>query len=270
MTSKAHGFFFEHKIFTFEQFVRAMGNPVTTCHVMLNQHLKSGNIVRIKQELYASIPMGANAEYYPVDPYAIISMLAPDALIAYHSALQFHGLAYSLHFQYVFQSTKKIRDFQFRQDRFKVTQYPKSLPEKKHFIFTDEIDHHGFKVRVTQLERTLVDVLDRISLSGGLEEVWRSLANIQKINADNVYEYVLMFASATTIAKVGFYLRLRQQDWAIDEHYFVELKKYLPKSIHYLDRQKRKNGKLIKEWRIVIPQELIQEGWEEILDMSDI
>ncbi|MCW5590090.1 MAG: hypothetical protein KIT27_10590 [Legionellales bacterium] len=219
MASKAHRFFFEPKIFTAEQFARAMGNPLTTCRVMLNQHLKSGNIVRIKQGLYASIPLGANAEHYPVDPYAVISMLAPDALIAYHSALQFHGLAYSLHFQYVFQSAKKIRDFQFRQDRFKVTQYPTSLPEKKRFIFTDEIDHHGFKVRVTQLERTLVDVLDRINLSGGLEEVWRSLANIQKVNIDAIYEYALVLGSATTIAKVGFYLRLRQQGWAIDEHY---------------------------------------------------
>lgn len=270
MPSKAHTFFFKYKIFTFEQFAHAMDNPWPTCRVMLNQHLKSGNIVRIKQGLYASIPVGANAEQYPIDSYAIISMLAPDALIAYHSALQFHGLAHSLHFQYVFQSIRNIRDFQFRQDRFKVTKYPQSLSEKEHFIFTDEIDHHGFKVRVTQLERTLVDVLGRINLSGGLEEVWRSLANIQKVNVNNVYEYALLLGSATTIAKVGFYLRLRQQDWAIDKHCFVELKKYLPKSIHYLDRQNRNNGKYIKEWRIVVPQELIQAGWEEILDIGDI
>lgn len=247
-----------------------MGNPLPTCYVMLNQHLKSGNVVRIKQGLYASIPPGANAEQYPIDPYAIISMLAPDALIAYHSALQFHGLAYSLHFQHLFQSTQKIRDFQFRQERFKVTKYPQSLPDQKHFIFTEQIDHHGFMVRVSQLERTLVDVLDRINLSGGLEEVWRSLANIQKINVHHIYEYTRLLNSATTTAKVGFYLRLRQQEWAIDENYFVELKKHLPISVHYMDRQKRRDGKYIKEWRIVVPQELIQAEWQEILDIGDI
>ena len=270
MTTKAHKFFFEYKIFTFEQFAKAMANPLPTCRVMLSQHFKAGNIIRIKQGLYASIPSGANAEKYPIDPYAIISTLAQDALIAYHTALQFHGLAYSMHFQHVFQSAEKIRAFQFRQDRFKVTQYPKSLPASKHFVFTDEIDHHGFRVRVTQIERTLVDTLDRINLSGGLEEVWRSLNNIQKVKAANIIEYALYLDNATIIAKLGFYLRLRQKEWLIEEQHFVKLKKRLPRSVHYLDRKNRINGKYVKEWRIVVPLELIGEKWEEILDIGDI
>ena len=247
MLTKAHKFFFEHKIFTFEQFVRSMANPVPTCKIMLNQHLKTNNIVRIKQGLYASIPSGADAKNYPIDSYAIISMLAPDALIAYHTALQFHGVAYSIYFQHVFQSEEKIRDFQFRQDRFTVTKYPKSLSKQKRFIFVDEIDHHGIKVRVTQIERTLVDVLDRINLSGGL---------------DKIVKYALLLNNATTIAKVGFYLRSRQKEWQIAEHYFLKLKKYLPKSVHYLDRKNKTNGKYIKEWHIIVPAELITESWE--------
>jgi len=270
MSSKAHKFFFEHKIFTFAQFAEAMANPVPTCRVMLNRHLKNGNIVHIKQGLYASIPSGADAERYPIDPYAIISLLTEDSLIAYHTALQFHGIAYSVYFQHTFQSEEKIRDFQFRQDRFKVTKYPKSLPKSKYFIFSEEIDHHGFIVRVTQLERTLVDALDRINLSGGLEEVWRSLNNIQKVNVANIVEYALLLGNATTIAKVGFYLRLRQKEWKMEENYFSQLKAHLPRSVHYLDRKNRINGKYIKEWRIVIPSELIGEQWEEILDGSDI
>jgi predicted transcriptional regulator of viral defense system len=197
-------------------------------------------------------------------------MLAPDSLVAYHTALQFHGIAYSLHFQYVFQSMKKIRNFQFRDDRFKMTAYSKSLPENKRFIFTDKIDHHGFNVRVTQLERTLVDTLDRINLSGGLEEVWRSLNSIQKINVDNVRDYAFLLGNSTTIAKVGFYLRLHQKRWSVSEDYFAAFEKYLPRSVHYLDRRNRINGKYIKEWRIVVPQELIEEGWEEILDIGDV
>lgn len=270
MSTKAHQFFFENRIFDFRQFAEAMGNPEPSCRAMLSQHLKAGNIVRVKQNLYAAIPPGADSENYHIDPYAIISFLAKDAVIAYHTALQFYGLAYSVHFQQVFLSTEKIRDFKFRQDRFKVTQYPKSLPESQHFIFVDEIDHQGFIVRVTNQERTLVDTLDRINLSGGLEEVWRSLQNIQKVNIDNVIEYALLLNNATTIAKVGFYLRLRQKDWEIAESYFDQLKAQLPRSTHYLDRANRANGKYIKEWHITVPKELIEQGWEEQLDIGDI
>lgn len=269
MASKAHQFFFEHKIFTFEAFVHAMENPTPTCHAMLHQHLKSGNIVHIRQGLYASIPKGANPDSYPIDPYAIISVLDPNALIAYHSALQFRGFAYSFHFQHIFQSSKKMREFQFRQDRFKMTQYPASLPLSKRFIFSEEIDHHGFHLRVTDIERTLVDSMDRINLSGGLEEVWRSLNNIEKVELDKVIEYALLLNNATTIAKVGFYLRLRQKAWAVPESCFETLKKHLPKSVHYLDRQNRSQGKHIKEWRIIVPHELMGEQWEELLDMGE-
>ena len=269
MTSKAHQFFFEHKIFAFAEFVHAMGNPIPTCRTMLHQHLKSGNIAHIRQGLYAAIPKGASCDSYPIDPYAIISVLDPNALIAYHSALQFHGLAYSFHFQHVFQSSKKMRAFQFREDRFKMTQYPASLPSSKYFIFSEEIDHHGFHVRVTHIERTLVDSLDRINLSGGLEEVWRSLNNIEKIDVNQVIEYALLLNNATSIAKVGVYLRLRQKEWAVPESCFETLKKHLPKSVHYLDRQNRVQGRYIKEWRIIVPNELVGEQWEEVLDIGE-
>lgn len=270
MKTKAHKFFFEHQIFTFAQFAKAMANPIPTCRIMLNQHLHTGNIVHIRQGLYAYIPSGADPEKYPIDPYAIIGALTQEAIIAYHSALQFHGIAYSLHFQHVFLSTLKIRDFQFRQERFKVTRPIKSLSSEKYFIFTETVDHHGFMVRVTNIERTLVDVLHRINLSGGLEEVWRSINSITKIKIENIIEYCLLLGNATTVAKLGLYLRLRQKEWQIKEVYFTELRQHISKSVHYLERSKRKHGKYVKEWHLVVPHELIGEQWEEVFDMRDI
>ena len=247
-----------------------MGNPIPTCRTMLSKHAKRGNVVRIKQGLYAPVPSGADPAKYPIDPYIIISALAPDTVIAYHSALQFHGFAYSVHFQHIFQSNHKIREFTFRQDRFKVVKFPKSLPESKHAIYVDSIDYHGVMVRVTSKERTLVDTLDRINLSGGLEEVWRSLNSIQDVTIEKILQYALLLDNATTIAKVGFYLRLRQSEWKISESDFDRLKVKLPKSTHYLDRKNRTYGKYIKEWRIVVPTDLLGQNWEELLDVEEI
>lgn len=270
MKSKAHKFFFENKIFTFEQFAEAMDNPIPTCRIMLSNHLKTGNVVRIKQGLYASIPSGADPEKYPIDPYIIISALADDTIIAYHTALQYHGIAYSVHFQHVFQSMHKIRPFTFRQDRFKVATFSDSLPDSTRSIFVDTIDHHGVMIHVTNVERTLVDTLDRINLSGGLEEVWRSINTIQDVNVEKIIRYALLLNNATTIAKVGFYLRLHQVDWGIEEQDFDKLKVKLPQSTHYLDRKNRIEGKYIREWHIVVPKDLLDQNWEETLDMEEI
>lgn len=270
MSTKAQKFFFANQVFTLQQFATAMGNSLSTCYLMLCKHAKTGNVVRIKKGLYASIPSGADPAKYPIDPYIIISALSNDTVIAYHSALQFHGLAYSAQFQHIFQSRHKLLGFTFRQDRFKATQFPKSLAESNQNLYVDKVDYHGVMVRVTSKERTLVDSLDRINLSGGLEEVWRSLNILQNIDTEKVLRYAFALNNSTTIAKVGFYMQTRQSDWKISEKDLDKLKTRLPKSTHYLERGKRSGGKYIKEWRIVVPIELLNQNWEELLDMEEI
>ena len=49
---------------------------------------------------------------------------------------------------------------------------------EEHFgVLTTE--RAGMSLRVTNLERTFVDVLDRPLFSGGWEEVWRSLEAVE-------------------------------------------------------------------------------------------
>lgn len=54
-------------------------------------------LVRVRRGLYAVVPPGASAESYPVDPFLLASRMAKDAVQAYHTALEFHGEAYSVY-----------------------------------------------------------------------------------------------------------------------------------------------------------------------------
>jgi predicted transcriptional regulator of viral defense system len=67
----------------------------------------------------------------------------------------------------------------------------------------------GVELRVTNLQKTFVDVLDRPDLTGRWEEIWRSLESVEFFDLDQVVECVLLLESATTAAKVGF-LRLSE------------------------------------------------------------
>ena len=55
--------------------------------------------------------------------------------------------------------------------------------------------HAGGVVRVTTLERTLVDVLDAPANAGGGEEVWRSLEMVEFFDFDAVISYTLRLGS---------------------------------------------------------------------------
>ena len=75
----------------------------------------------------------------------------------------------------------------------------------------------GVDVRVTSLERTLVDLLDRPDLGGGWEEIWRSLESVEFYDLDRIVEYVTLLENSTTTAKVGFFQTL-EQGQVVDQH----------------------------------------------------
>ena len=103
----------------------------------------------------------------------------------------------------------------FRSQVFRGAKFPEALLRSgtKHFgVLTSE--RSGVAVRVTSLERTLVDVLHRPDLSGAWEEIWRSLESVEFFNVDQVVEYALLLGNATTsLSFLGFGLPPDVPSW---------------------------------------------------------
>ncbi len=121
------------------------------------------------------------------------------------------------------------------------------------------------QIRVTSPERTLVDVLDRPDLSGSREEIWRSLESIEFFDLDKVAEYAILLGNATTGAKVGFFLEQHRELLMVENHHLNPLHDMRPLQPHYLDRTKRKSGRLMPEWNLVVPGEVFERAWGEVL-----
>ncbi len=122
----------------------------------------------------------------------------------------------------------------------------------------------GVELKITTLERTLVDVLNRPDLAGSLEEIWRSLESIEFFDLDQVVEYVQLLNNATTAAKVGFFLEQHQETLMVDDTYLKTLRRLSPEQPHYFDRGKRKNSIFVKNWNLLVPPEITHKTWEEV------
>jgi len=192
--------------------------------------------------------------------------MTSDAVVAYHTALQLHGKAYSVRDEFRYCASRLPRPATFRGYTFRAVAFPKTLQESgKESFAVDVVDRSGIDVRVTSLERTLVDVLDRPALGGGWEELWRSLDSVAFFNLDRVVEYTLLLGNATTAAKVGFYLAQRRQELMVTEKHLALLREHCPRKPHYLDRSARKSGRLVPEWNLVVPSEIMERSWQEVL-----
>jgi len=223
-----------------------------------------GRLLSIRRGLYAVVPEHVDAATYKVDPFLVAASIAPDAVLAYHTALEFHGKAYSSFHEFHALSQHAVRPFKFQSQQFSSVKFPQSLTQQHEEHFgVQETQRDGVVVRVTSFERTLVDVLHRPDIAGGWEEVWRSLESIEFVEVEQVARYAALLANARTIAAVGFFLEQHRQSLMIDAAMLEPLRQRRPKVPQYLDRTARKGGKLVSGWNLLVPPAVLTRSWEE-------
>lgn len=266
---KAQHFFALHPIFTHAEFAKAIqedkGLSPKTIEASLRHYTQTGRIANIRKGLYVVIIPGQTSRNFTVDPFLLAGKLLDDTILGYHTALQYYGHTYSLWQHYVIITSHYLFPFQFRAQSFQTVKPPRKLIAKHQVLYGVNIEERqGISIRVTSLERTLVDLLDRPDLGGGWEEVWRSLEMISYFKLDKVLEYVRLRDNATLAAKVGFYLEQHQQALMITDDYLQALEKLIPKQPHYFDRAHRES-QLIKRWNLMVPQNILEKNWEQVL-----
>lgn len=260
-------FITQNHIFTIDEIKKyyCISGKSSTLKNLLGYHLRCGHLIHIRRGLYYTVPKGVDSENCPVDPYLVTSKLAQDSVLAYHTALAYLGGLYTVRNDFVFLTQTKVKTpFTFREVVFHASSVPSNLVSAKSFGFgVQSSDHLGHKILVTNLERTLVDVLDRPSLTGSWEEIWRSLEGVEYFNLDQVLQYALLLGNATTIAKLGFFLEMHQERLMVQDCHLEELHSHCPSKPHYLERSQKQHQKLIKKWNLIVPIELINRNWEE-------
>ncbi|MDE2890749.1 MAG: transcriptional regulator [Gemmatimonadota bacterium] len=259
-----------HPVFTGEtlatHLARRGGGGTRGKEAFLAYYRKTGRVIRVRRGLYAVIPPGADPDSYPVDPYLIAARLTGDAVVSHHTALEFYGRAYSVWRHLVYSASRPVDTLVFRSQVYRGVRFPEALLRQgaEHFgvLNTERL---GVAMRATSLERTLVDVLHRPDLAGGWEEIWRSLESVEFFNVDQVVAYALLLGNATTIAKVGFFLDQHRDALMIDERHLRPLRDRRPLQPHYLDRARRRSGCLVANWNLVVPDDVMERSWAEVL-----
>lgn len=263
-------FFATHPVFTTAELDAYRGEDGAssrwTRKALLAYHRRQGHLLLLRRGLYAVVPPGATPETVAVDPYLVASKLREDAVLAYHTALDLHGKAHSTFSEFFFLShTPPRQSLAFRSYRFRGVLFPKSLRAAgEEECGVTMVDRSGVDVKVTCLERTLVDLLDRPELGGGWEEVWRSLESVEYFDLDEVVTYTLLLGNATTTAKIGYFLDQNREALMVTDAHLERLSKHIPKQPHYLERGRRVEGRLVHEWNLIVPRQVAERTWEEV------
>lgn len=242
-----------HPVFRVEDFVAAHAgagdrSPATSL-TLLKRGVATGRYLHLRRGLYAVVPPGVDPERAEVDPFLLAGVHTSDAVLAFHAALELHGRAYSTWSRLHVWTHHRSKPWTWRGVEIvpviAVGQGP-TLPG------TLIRPHAGGTVRVTTVERTLVDVLDQPDKGGGWEEILRSVAMIEFVDVDAVVNDVLIRGRALTAARVGWVLGLRRDAWHVEEGHLAALQARRPATPTYLDSS-RTPGRLDRTWNLIVP-----------------
>jgi predicted transcriptional regulator of viral defense system len=264
---KTASFLSAHPIFTRAEFAAAFGHPASAANVtsLLRHHLRAGNIKRVSREVFAAVPAHLAADRMIIDRFAAASKLRTDGVLGFHSALELHGIAYSEfnEVQLISVGRTELVELPFGACRF-VTPPKALVAAGKADYLTKTMDRHGVAVRVTAVERTLVDVLHRPELAGGVEEVLQSLDLVRYLDSAKVADYVELLDNRSIASVSGWWLEKRRAAFGVTDEVLARLRARLPRSKHYALGAESGHAVLVEPWRVLLPPQALDAAFEGV------
>ncbi len=133
---------------------------------------------------YSKIEAGKYCRNLFRNEYAIACFLTPDAVTAYWSALNIHGLTEQIPNKVYIQTSKKKRNKKIFGVDY---QFVKVLPSKIAGI--ENIGAGSNQFRITDIEKTIIDCFDLPNYSGGFTELIRAFKRT-KLSSQKMLKYL--------------------------------------------------------------------------------
>jgi predicted transcriptional regulator of viral defense system len=207
-----------------------------------------------RRGIYFVVEPGEDYKRAAADTTKLAASIAPGAIICYASALNFHGKSHSIHNIYYIATKRKFRDLTYQGVRYQNV----TLPHRD--ISIDKIPYKGMVVEVASLERTLVDCLRSFKYAGGFEQLFRSFEGVPYVNSTKIEECLSSFASPVLYARVGLFLQFFRSRWGISDAVLYRIRQRIPKHPDYFLGREAKTGKLIIEWNLIVPEDVLGMG----------
>ncbi len=106
---------------------------------------------------------------------------------------------------------------------------------------------------LTTVERTVVDVLHRPDLAGGVEEVLKSLDLVRYVDPAKIADYVELLDNRSIASVSGWWLEKRRAALSVTDDVLARLRARLPRSKHYALGAESGHAVLVEPWRALLP-----------------
>lgn len=213
---------------------------------LLRRYNQNGLIMRVRRDLYVATDLVTKTSI--ASKFEIGSQITPSSYLSHHSALEYHGLGHQLFYEIQVSSKERFNNFEFNGIKYMFSE------SKFEFgIFTPYADSF---IRVTDLERTVLDCINQIDRSGGLEEMLECFTLIAYLDENKLVEYMKLFNKQIIYQKTGFILSYFQNEMKLSNSFLDLCKLKSGKNISYLTDQNQSDT-YFSEWKLYAPKNIL-------------
>ena len=244
-------------VFTTRDAEQALAWSRADLHPVLSRLVKKGRLARIKRGLFCLVPPGSKdlKRGYPQNWFLIAKALAEGKpyFISHYSAMHLHGMT-SESIQTIFISLSEQR----RSPKdLRIPVRFVAIPKKRFWGLEDKWVTNEEKACVSDLERTILDILDRPDLSGGITEIARGLWLVKnEINVSRLVDYAKRFDSYAAAKRLGF---LMEKLHLGPEKAVERIYEFIRPSTSYalLDPTSKQGGRHLDRWHLRLNVEMV-------------
>lgn len=245
-------------IFTIQEAQAVTGSPLPAVHSLVSGLVEKKWLIRLVQGKYLIVPLEAGEKGEHTENWFVIAknLIEPKPyFISHYSALDIYEMV-TQPVMTVYISTP-------------VRRIPKNiLGATFRFIYTKPKELWGMedvwvtqsqKVKTSDLERTIIDCLDRPDLCGGVSEVAKGIwTKRNEINYSTLAYYAKKLGRKSVVKRLGFILETYSLG---NQEKLSALKKEITSSYTLLDPSLPASGRFKSSWKVranVEPEELIE------------
>lgn len=231
--------------FTTEDVLSLTGNYDSAMSV-ISRLTKAQYAVKIRKGLYTCVNPSTGTSDATL--FEIASSVAGDSYCSHHTALAYWGLADQDYSDVHVSSVSRFSGFEFEGNRY-VRVAPTFIGNTGIIIpFTNP------NVRVTNIERTVLDCIADMDKISGFEEVNSAVQMIHSLDEEKIKQYLPLYGSQFMWQKAGYLLSTLQSDGnpLVSDDFLKLCKIQKGKSKRYLS-SRMKCSVFVPDWNLYVP-----------------
>lgn len=235
-----------------------LNSPRTDTARLLSLLARKGWLTRVKRGVYIPVALESTSPVaFPEDPYVLACNLFHPCYVGGWSAAQHWDLT-----EQIFRTTLVVTSRPVRTQSFNSigVDYRVKHCRSHKFFGTTAVWRGAVRVDVSDLEKTIIDMLDDPSTGGGIghvAEIFRSYWQREDTNYDRLLDYAAQMQNGAVFKRLGF---LAEAMVEAEERFLDSCRSKLTAGNAILDPKVERKGRLTKRWRLWVNVQLSDRG----------